>query len=463
MQVSHTPAAVSASFDDPNLVSTAGLVPIMRLAQNAGLAALSQQWLSVPTDKGANAGAKVSSLVAGMVAGADSIDDLAVLRHGAMGKLFNRIYAPSTLGSFLRAFTFGHVRQLDAVASRLLQGLAVQAPLLIPGGKDYTFLDVDDTIIKVHGHAKQGSGYGYSGVRGLNAILATASTNTSAPVILGQRLRRGATGSPRGAKRLIRDALATLRRLHGMDQAPVLVRADSAFYGHATIATAIRAGADVSITARMDPAVTKAVASIDENAWTGIEYPEAIYDETTDRWISKAEVAEVPFTAFTSRKKSERVPGRLVVRRIPELNKKDLDQPGLFDLHRFHAFFTTSTLDTVTADKTHRGHAVIEQVNADLKNSALAHLPSGVFTANAAWLVLAVLAFNLTRAAATITGTGLAKATTATIRRKIVSIPARIASSARRLTLHLPRSWPWQQQWTALFNHAHGPPTTTMT
>lgn len=463
MQVSHTPAAVSASFDDPNLVSTAGLVPIMRLAQNAGLAALSQQWLSVPTDKGANAGAKVSSLVAGMVAGADSIDDLAVLRHGAMGKLFDRIYAPSTLGSFLRAFTFGHVRQLDAVASRLLQGLAVQAPLLIPGGKDYTFLDVDDTIIKVHGHAKQGSGYGYSGVRGLNAILATASTNTSAPVILGQRLRRGATGSPRGAKRLIRDALATLRRLHGMDQAPVLVRADSAFYGHATIATAIRAGADVSITARMDPAVKKAVASIDENAWTGIEYPEAIYDETTDRWISKAEVAEVPFTAFTSRKKSERVPGRLVVRRIPELNKKDLDQPGLFDLHRFHAFFTTSTLDTVTADKTHRGHAVIEQVNADLKNSALAHLPSGVFTANAAWLVLAVLAFNLTRAAATITGTGLAKATTATIRRKIVSIPARIASSARRLTLHLPRSWPWQQQWTALFNHAHGPPTTTMT
>ncbi|XKH55565.1 IS1380 family transposase [Citricoccus nitrophenolicus] len=463
MQVSHTPAAVSASFDDPNLVSTAGLVPIMRLAQNAGLAALSQQWLSVPTDKGANAGAKVSSLVAGMVAGADSIDDLAVLRHGAMGKLFNRIYAPSTLGSFLRAFTFGHVRQLDAVASRLLQGLAVQAPLLIPGGKDYTFLDVDDTIIKVHGHAKQGSGYGYSGVRGLNAILATASTNTSAPVILGQRLRRGATGSPRGAERLIRDALATLRRLHGMDQAPVLVRADSAFYGHATIATAIRAGADVSITARMDPAVKKAVASIDENAWTGIEYPEAIYDETTDRWISKAEVAEVPFTAFTSRKKSERVPGRLVVRRIPDLNKKDLDQPGLFDLHRFHAFFTTSTLDTVTADKTHRGHAVIEQVNADLKNSALAHLPSGVFTANAAWLVLAVLAFNLTRAAATITGTGLAKATTATIRRKIVSIPARIASSARRLTLHLPRSWPWQQQWTALFNHAHGPPTTTMT
>jgi hypothetical protein len=161
MQVSHTPAAVSASFDDPNLVSTSGLVPVMRLAQNAGLGQLAQQWLSVPSDKGANAGAKVSSLVAGMVAGADSIDDMAVLRHGAMAKLFDRIYAPSTLGSFLRAFTFGHVRQLDAIASRVLQGLSDQAPLLVPAQDQYTFLDVDDTIIEVHGHAKQGSGYGY--------------------------------------------------------------------------------------------------------------------------------------------------------------------------------------------------------------------------------------------------------------------------------------------------------------
>lgn len=460
MQVSHTPAAVSASFDDPNLVSTSGLVPVMRLAQNAGLGQLAQQWLSVPSDKGANAGAKVSSLVAGMVAGADSIDDMAVLRHGAMAKLFDRIYAPSTLGSFLRAFTFGHVRQLDAVASRVLQGLSDQAPLLVPVQDQYTFLDVDDTIIEVHGHAKQGSGYGYSGVRGLNAILATASTSTSAPVILSQRLRRGAAGSPHGAKRMVRDALATLRRLHGMDQGPVLVRADSAFYGHATIAAAISAGADVSVTARMDPAVKKAIASIGEDAWTGIEYPQAIYDEDTGTWVSTAQVAEVDFTAFTSRKKSERVPGRLVVRRIPELNqdKKNVDQPGLFDLHRFHAFFTTSTLDTVTADKTHRAHAVIEQVNADLKNSALAHLPSGIFTANAAWLVLAVMAFNLTRAAATITGPSLAKATTGTIRRKIISIPARIASSARRITLHLPQGWPWQLQWNALFNHTHGPP-----
>lgn len=146
------------------------------------------------------------------------------------------------------------------------------------------------------------------------------------------------------------------------------------------------------------------------------------------------------------------------MRRIPELNKKDLEQPTLFDTHRFHAFFTTSTLDTVTADKTHRGHAIIEQVNADLKHSALAHLPSGVFNANAAWLVLAVIAFNLTRAAATIAGTGLAKATTATIRRKLVTVPARIASSARRITLHLPERWPWETAWTVLFDHIGGSP-----
>ena len=165
---------VSATFDDPNLVSAAGLVPVMKLAQNAGLRSLADEWLSVPGDKGANAGLKVSSLVAGMVAGmvagADSIDDMALLRHGAMGKLFDRPYAPTTLGSFLRTFTFGHVRQLDAVASRFLTGLAAQTPL-VAGIGGLVMVDIDDTIIEVHGYGKQGSGYGYSGVRGLNALM----------------------------------------------------------------------------------------------------------------------------------------------------------------------------------------------------------------------------------------------------------------------------------------------------
>ena len=168
MQLCHTPRATSAVFDDPNLVSSAGLVPILTLARSAGLQELAQAHLSVPTDKGANAGLKVTSLVAGMVAGADSIDDMALLRHGGMGRVFTNAYAPSTLGSFLRSFTFGHVRQLDAVASRFLTRLAATTPLITtPDAGERVMIDIDDTIIEVHGYAKQGSGYGYSGVRGL--------------------------------------------------------------------------------------------------------------------------------------------------------------------------------------------------------------------------------------------------------------------------------------------------------
>jgi hypothetical protein len=461
MQLCHTPRATSAVFDDPNLVSSAGLVPVLTLAQSAGLQELAQTHLIVPTDKGANAGLKVTSLVAGMVAGADSIDDMAQLRHGGMGRVFAGAYAPSTLGSFLRSFSFGHVRQLDAVASRFLTRLAAQAPLVATSSdsSERVMVDIDDTIIEVHGYAKQGSSYGYSGVRGLNALLATVSTSASAPVIVAQRLRKGSCGSPRGAARLVADALKTIGSL---SPATPLVRADSAFYGYATAGAALRAGADVSVTVRMDPKVKAAIATIDDDAWTAIEYTDAVFDEPTSTWVSRAEVAEIPFTAFTSKKKAEQVTGRLVVRRIPDLNPSAKNgQATLFDTWRFHAFFTTTdpaVADTVAADKTHRGHAIIEQVHSDLKNSALAHMPSGVFNANAAWLVLAVMAFNLTRAAATITGPALAKATTATIRRKLIAVPARIASSARRITMHLPVGWPWQDAWQRLFAHGQDPP-----
>ena len=466
MQFKHAPVAVSAVFDDPNLVSVAGLVPMLRLARSAGLDELAQSRLSVPTDKGANAGGKVMALVAGMLAGADSIDDMNLLRHGGMGRLFDRTYAPSTLGSFLREFRFGHVRQLDAVASRTLVNLASAAPLLQIRDGERVMVDVDDTIIEVHGYQKQGASFGYSGVRGLNALVATASTTTSAPVILAQRLRQGKTGSPKGAARIIADTLATLRRMDLGSSVRPLLRADSAFYGHATIGTAIKAGADVSVTVRMDPAVKTAIASIPDDAWEMIEYTDSIRDEATGQLISKAEVAEVAFTAFRSRRKAERVEGRLVVRRIPDLNPNKVEQPTLFDTYRHHAFFTTTdktTMGTVAADKTHRAHAIIEQVHADLKGGPLAHLPSGVFTANSAWLVLAVIAFNLTRAAGLIADHAgrLARATTATIRRTLISVPARLARSARRITLHLPEAWPWQIAFNRLFTATHAPPPAT--
>ena len=473
MRLFHTLGRTSVAFDDPNLVSAVGLVPVLALADAAGLRDLTDEHLTVPTDKGANAGLKVASLVGGMVAGADSIDDMALLRHGGMGRVFARAYAPSTLGSFLRACTFGHVRQLDAIASRFLIAVAGLTRLL--GAKTgpvtvdtddggYALLDVDDTIIEVHGHAKEGAGFGYSGVRGLNALLATLATATTAPVVVGQRLRKGAVGSPRGAKRLVSDAVRTTRRLLGKTQL-VLVRMDSAFYGRGPVHAALTGGAAVSVTVRMDKAVKKAIATIPDQAWTTIEYTDAAFDETTGHWISRAEVAEVPFTAFSSQKKSEQVLGRLVVRRIPDFNAdqhKASGQDTLFEVWRFHAFFTTADpaiMDTVAADKAHRHHAVIEQVHADLKNSALAHLPSGVFTANAAWLVLAVIAFNLTRAAGTVAAPDLARATTATLRRKLITVPARVATSARRITLHLPQAWPWETAWTALFDRVSDPPS----
>src|SRR4051812_15525043 len=278
MQLSHIRPVVSAVFDEPNLVSSAGLVPVMALARKARLRELADERLTVPTDKGAHPGLKLSSLVAGMAAGADSIEDMALLRHGGMGTVLPAGYAPPTLGSFLRSFTFRPVRQGDAVAPRFLLNLAEHTELL-GGSQDAgtVLVDIDDTIVEVHGYQKQGAGFGYSGVRGLNALLATVSTETVAPVIAAQRLRKGSAGSPRGAARLATDTLALIgrSRLAGRD---VLVRADSAFYSHALVAAVLKTGAEVSITVRMDPAVKRAIAAIDQGAWTTIKYTDAVYD-----------------------------------------------------------------------------------------------------------------------------------------------------------------------------------------
>ena len=215
----------------------------------------------------------------------------------------------------------------------------------------------------------------------------------------------------------------------------------------------------------MNPTVLTAISGIAESAWTPIHYPNAIWDEDEQRLVSDAEVAEVPFTAFTSRRKSEHISGRLIVRRVKRLNAKSVPdgQGELFPNYRHHGVFTDSPLTMLEAEKSHRGHAIIEQVNADLKSGPLAHLPSGSFAANSAWLVLAAIAFNLTRAAGTIASVFHAKATTATIRRQLIAVPARLASSARRLVMHLPKDWPWQDGWDGLFNAACGPPAPATT
>jgi len=434
----------------------------MALAQRAGLADLVAKHLTLKAVGGVNAHLKVPALVAGMLAGADSIDDMDVLRHGGMGRLFTGIRAPSTLGTFLRTFTFGHVRQLDAVASRFLINLAGTAPIL-PGAAQACYVDIDDTIKATHGYAKQGAGYGYSGVKGLNALLAIVSTPTCAPVIAATRLRKGGTNSARGAARFVADALATTRACGGTGL--VTVRADSAYYGHDVIAAARRGGARFSVTARMNHTVLKAISGIKESAWVPIHYPNAIWDEDEQRLVSDAEVAEVPFTAFTSRRKADHISARLIVRRVKRLNPKTVPhgQGELFPGYRHHGVFTDSPMSMLQAEKSHRAHAVVEQVIADLKSGALSHLPSGSFSANAAWLVLAAIAFNLTRGAGAIASVFHAKATTATIRRQLIAVPARLSRSARRIVLHLPTHWPWQDSWEGLFNAACRPPTPTTT
>jgi hypothetical protein len=461
MQLSHVVPVRSACFDDPNLVSCAGLVPATALADRAGLNALAGAHLSVPGGAGVAAGAKVSALVAGMVAGADSIADMDLLRHGGMPRLFSGVRAPSTLGTFLRAFRFGHVRQLDAVAARVLAGLAQCSPI-ISTVAPFTYLDIDDTVRSTFGYAKQGAGYGYSGVKGLNALLATVSSASSAPVIVATRLRKGSANSARGAARLVADAIKTTRSC-GVSGLMVL-RADSAYYGAEVIAAARRHGVHFSITARKDRAVSAAIASIGEEAWTPIRYPHAVFDEQLRQWVSDAEVAEIPFTAFSSKPKARQVSARLIVRRVRDANPEHVHvnaQGELFPAWRHHAVFTDSPQPMLTAEAEHRRHAIIEQVIADLKSGPLAHLPSGSFAANCAWLVLAAIAFNLTRAAGALASVVHAKATTATVRRQLISVAARITRSARRATLRLPQAWPWADAWQQLFTATTGPPATT--
>jgi hypothetical protein len=460
MQLSQSPT-VAATFDETNLIPSAGLVPVMRLARRAGLGARVSTKLTLPGGAGCDAGAKVSSIVAGMLTDADSINDFDVLREGAVHKVLPGVKAPSTLGTFLRAFTFGHVLQLGSVAAGFLVALAKLVPLLT-GQDDHrdsvTWLDVDDTMRETYGYAKQGVGYGYNKVKGLNALLGIVSTAVTAPVIVAHRLRQGPVSSARGAGKFLANAIAAARRVGA---GPVIrCRLDSAFYNHKVIAAISSAKAQFSITARMDRAVQKAVAGIPEKAWVSIKYPKAIYDQEQQRWISDAQVAETSYTAFTSKGKKHQVTARLIVRRVKRLNPASAPQgqDELFAVYRYHVVFTDSTEPMLIAEAHHRDHAIVEQVIADLKGSALKHFPSGSFHANGAWLACAVIAYNLARAAGVLAGGKLRKARTATIRAKLINIPARVSHSARTFTLHLPANSRREERFMTMFDAIADPP-----
>lgn len=461
MRLRHDAPVVRATFDDPNLVSCAGLVPVMRLAEQAGLHDAVAGRVSLPTDKGANPAGKVATVVAGMLAGADSIDDLDIARHGGMRSLFTSVYAPSTLGSFLRTFTHGHVRQLQAAARETLIGLAGRVPLLA-GADVLTFVDIDSMLRRVHGKQKQGIGFGHVKVggynvwlRGYNPLVATLSTPLSAPVVAATRLRAGNTGSARGAASMIAEVIGTARACGASGE--IVVRADSAFYAKAVIGVCRRRGVRFSVTTRIDAKIRTACAGIGEDRWIDIRYPQAVWDEQEQRWISDAQIAETTYTAFAGSRHA--VTARLVVRRIRRDDpRQSPGQEELLPSYRYHAVFTDSPYTLVQAEAQHRQHAIIEQVNADLIAGPLAHLPSGRFSANDAWLTCAGIAHNLTRAAGHLAAGTWPAARPATIRARIITVAARIAHRARTLHLHLPQHWPWQTAFDNLFTAVHPTP-----
>jgi Transposase DDE domain group 1 len=463
--VSHRFNAGSARFDEDNLVSHAGLVPVLGLAEQTRLPEIITEKVSIKTSRiksgAANPMPKLISVMAGMCSGADSIDDLEVLRAGGMPILFDGVYAPSTLGTLLREFSFGHARQLESVLREHLVALAARTELLT-GIDQQAFIDIDSLLRPVYGHAKQGASYGHTKIagkqvlrKGLSPLATTLSTPTSAPVVAGMRLRAGRTGSGKGAGRMTAQAITTARAAGATGR--ILVRGDSAYGTSAVVRACLRADVEFSLVMTKNRAVQRAIDSISDDQWAPVRYPNAVQDPDTGAWISDAEVAEVPYTAFASSAKP--VTARLVVRRV-----KDARYPeALFPVWRYHPFFTNSTLPTAEADIVHRRHAIIETVFADLIDGPLAHLPSGHFGANSAWALCAAIAHNLLRAAGTLAGAFYARARGATLRRRIITVPARLARPARKPILHLPTRWPWIPAWRQLWHNTidHNPPALT--
>jgi hypothetical protein len=378
-----------------------------------------------------------------------------------MKTVFGGVYAPSTVGTLLREFSFGHARQLESVLREHLVALCGRVELL-PGADEQVFVDIDSLLRPVYGHAKQGASYGHTKIagkqilrKGLSPLAATISTPAGAPVIAGLRLRAGKTNSGKGAGRMVAQAISTARAAGA--RGPILVRGDSAYGNRTVVRACLRHRAQFSLVMARNPAIDRALAAIEETAWTPVSYPGAVRDPDTGAWISDAEVAEIGYTAFASTK--DRITARLIVRRVKDARFPD----ALFPVWRYHPFFTNTNLPVEAADITHRQHAIIETVFADLIDGPLAHIPSGRFGANSAWILCAAISHNLLRAAGVLAGDRHARARGSTLRRRIVNIPARLARPQHRPVLHLPTHWPWSKAWLALWHNTIGysPPAPT--
>ena len=426
------PDRIHVAFDDHRLVANAGLLLPASLAQRLGLGELVNRHVDLGRAPGrANPGDNLLTLVASALAGGDCIDDADALRAGRTGQVLGCVVkAPSTLGTFLRSFRWGHVRQLDRVSRELLaRAWAAGAG---PGDAPFT-IDLDSTICETYGLAKEGARHhGYTGQRGYHPLLATAASSGD---VLMARLREGRANTARGAAHFLRETLGRVRYAGAKGQ--ITVRADRGFYTHSIVALCRKMKVRFSITVRQSQSLRNLIEAIPESDWTPIPY-----------WMDgAADVAETTYTPFQG--KPDAAPVRLIVRRVKPTPGSQL---ALFASYSYHAFITDRYGDTLELEADHRRHAEVENAIRDLKYGVgLNHLPSGRFAANGAWLAIQVMAHNLARWTARI-GLGEQLVTTKTLRQRFYSLAGRLTRSARCLTLHLPKGWPWEAQFSRALN-----------
>jgi hypothetical protein len=410
--------SVRIAFNEERLISDAGLLLTATLAERLAVEELVNESVSLGEVPGAaRPGRKVMTLIHGMLAGADRIDQMNVLRAGSTGLILgHRVMAPSTLGTFLRAFTFGHVRQLDHVLDVALE--RAWAAGAGPGDGPLV-IDIDSFVGEVYGDQKDGAAYGYTHVLGYHPIIATRADTGE---VLHIRCRTGKANTQRGVKRFVEELLARVRRAGYRGR--IVIRADSGFENQTVMRLLDRRGVEFSIAVKQHKTIRSVIDQIPETDWAAVkDYPDT----------GEAQVAEGqhPGTGF-----------RVIARRTRLVGA----QADLFPNWRHHAFMTNRDLPVQVADTDHRDHATIELVIRDLKDQALRHFPSGAFAANMAWTVIAALAHNLTRWATLIGQPTAPVQTAATRRQRLLRIPGRLVHTGRRWTLRLPARWPWQTE-----------------
>jgi hypothetical protein len=423
--VSRTIDRYDTTFDHDGLIANAGLIVTATLIARLGLEGLVTRWVRTGAP---NAGRKLCTLIAAMLAGATHIDHVDLLRAGdTQSVLPFKVMAPSTVGTFLRTFTFAFVRQLDAVASRLLtRAWDLGAG---PGDGDLV-IDLDSTICEVHGHAKHGAAYGYTKQLGYHPLLATRADSGE---ILFSRMRKGSAGSSRGIVRFVDELAAILKRAGATGSK--CVRADSGFWSWELLRTLDRHDMSWSITVTNNAKIRTAIASIPDDAWVDIDYTSGGF----------AQVAQTSYIGGGRRKRDRRTV-RLIVRRT---RLADTNQTRLFPDWRHHSFITNrDDLDTIQADQFHRQHAVVELAIRELKDIGAQHIPSGHYPANAAWLACAVIAHNLTRWSLLLAEQP--GVNNATYRTRITAVPAVAVNRSGRPTLRLPTRWPWHTEFNSL-------------